>query len=108
MNEYYELRRESDFWDVARRAHRNVQEFIRTGGPSFYHNLFTMISKRLVLRPVVASIRTKTRVTLLATNYGVVNIRDAYGTLRTRGCTLILKNDVVGPSLIIEALVMGQ
>jgi hypothetical protein len=48
------------------------------------------------------------RVTLLATNYGVINIRDAYGSLRPRGCTLILKTDIVGPSLIMEALVMGQ
>jgi len=108
MNEYYELRGESDFWNVARQAHENVQEFVRRGGPSFYYNLLTMISERLVARPVFASMRSHARVTLLATNYGVLNIRDAYGTLRPRACTLVLKNDAIGPSLVIEALVMGH
>jgi hypothetical protein len=48
------------------------------------------------------------RVTLLATNYGVVDVSEAYGSLRLRACMLTFKHDVSGPSLIMEAMVVGQ
>jgi hypothetical protein len=47
-------------------------------------------------------------VTLLANNYGVLNAKDAYGSLRPRECTLTFRNHAHGPSLVIQALVMGR
>jgi len=109
MNEYYDVRRESRFWDVARRAHANIHHFVAQGGPAFYYNLLTTVTERQIGKAVPAIIaRTTKRVTLLATNYGVLGVRDAYGTLRPRSCTLMFKNDAVGPSLVAEALVMND
>ncbi len=109
MNEFYEVSQNPTFWDLARRAHGDIQRFLQQEGPSFGYNMAALAAHPLLLRsaPRVMSSSNK-RVTLLATNYGVINIHDAYGSLRPRGCTLTFKNDGVGPSLILEALVMGQ
>jgi Condensation domain len=109
MNEYYEVPQRSAFWDLARRAHHDLQGFVQQGGPSLYFNLAQTGSNRLLARATPRAIQSNARrITLLATNYGVVNVRDTYGSLRPRECTLTFKNDVIGPSLVMEALVMGQ
>jgi hypothetical protein len=38
----------------------------------------------------------------------VLNLREAYGSLRPQACTVTLKNDTIGPSTLFEALVIGQ
>lgn len=109
MNEYYEVPRLPVFWDMARKAHEDMQSFAENGGPSMYYNVAAATTTRLFKLAAPKLIATsQQRVTLLATNYGVLNVRDAYGSLRPRGCTLMFKNDVVGPLLVTEALVMGQ
>jgi len=111
MNEFYVVPRQPVFWDLARRAHQDVQTFMCNGGPASYYNLLAMAveADRRFPRGTKKAMPSSTkRVTLLATNYGVLNTRDQYGSLRPQGCTLIFKNDVVGPSLVMEALVLGQ
>jgi hypothetical protein len=108
MNEFYDVSRQAEFWGLARRAHQNQQAFAHLGGPAFNYNLAAVLTSRLfdLIKSKLASSRE--RVTLLATNYGVVDTCDAYGSLIPRACTLMLKNDMIGPSLVIEALTMGQ
>lgn len=109
MNAFYEVSRQPAFWDLARRAHQDLQNFVEYGGPSLYYNLAAATHSPLFARaaPTVMHPANK-RVTLLATNYGVLNTSDMYGSLRPRECTLIFRNHTVGPSLVMEGLVMGQ
>ena len=88
---------------------------MQQGGPtfgynmaSFFYNLSTEIRRMFGVGPRRLSPSEDVRVTLLATNYGVINAHETYGTLRARACTLIFKNEQAGPSLIMEALVLGQ
>lgn len=110
MNEFYQVHQPPAFWDVARRARADLDEFVQRGGPSFYYNVAAAVIKRDVfaLGTQRLSASGSARPTLLATNYGVLNMRDAYGSLRPTACTLTFKNDNTGPSLIAESLVMGQ
>ena len=49
------------------------------------------------------------RPTVFATHYGLPDIRETYGSLRPRECTLVFKGDgYTGPWLVMEGLVMGQ
>jgi hypothetical protein len=100
FQEYYVVHSRPDFWALARQLHEDLQKFVNQQGPAFIYNL----SKRVTdLRPPTHIKRG----TLLATNYGVVNLRARYGRLRPTSCTLIFKNDIVGPSLVMEALTLG-
>jgi hypothetical protein len=102
-------------WDLARRIHEEIQTFIELGGPSFGYNMASMSYRtwaamsrmfpRLFLKLTPSA---QQRETLLVSNYGVVSIREAYGSLRPRECTLTFKNQITGPSLVVEALVIGQ
>jgi hypothetical protein len=102
------------FWDVARQAHREVQMFFDDGGATFGYNLASFLYDlklaldRLISRSVPKMPLPPQRETLLATNYGVLSMRDVYGSLRPRECTLIFKNEMTGPVLLMEALVLGQ
>lgn len=116
MNECYQVRPDPSIWDVARRAHQNHTTFIQQGGPAFNYNLAAAIAflmkaaaaHRLVTRPPSGSDGASGRSTLLATYYGILHMHHSYGSLRPAACTLTLNNAVVGPQLILEALVMGQ
>jgi len=115
MNGYIRCNQQSSFWDVARDAQDEIQQFVNQGGPtfgynvpSFFYNLSTNVS-RLFRRPRPRlSPLEKQRVTILANNYGLLNIRDSYGSLRPTACTEIFLNKHVGPSMIIQAMVVGQ
>jgi len=106
------------YWDVARSAHQEVQTFMEEGGLSFGYNTSSMlyglhvIASRLFtgrVRRVANMTRPDNkRETLLATHYGVLNIRDSYGSLRPKECTLMFKNEITGPSLVMEGLILGQ
>ncbi len=108
MNEFYEVPRELKFWALARKAHRALEAFVRNGGPSFGYNMARVASRKLFRGLVPRLLVSRERVTLLANNYGVLNVKDVYGSLRPRECTLTFKNYEKGPSLVIQALVMGQ
>jgi hypothetical protein len=108
MNQYYDVSQSPVFWDLARRADHDIQMFVQHGGPGFYYNIVSFLDWLFAVAGPVLSRPTPTRVTLLSTNYGVVNTRADYGSLRPRGSTLMFKNDVIGPSLVMEGLVMGQ
>jgi hypothetical protein len=102
------------FWDVARSADQDLQTAIERGGPSFSYNVSSRVFDlrmayfRLLRKPVPAAQHAKARETLLATNYGVIDLLDTYGSLHPRECTLMFRNDICGPYLAMEALVMGQ
>ncbi len=109
MNEFYFVRRQPAFWELARHAQQSVDAFVRRGGPGFYYNLSAAEASRALkpLAPMLVAPRHQ-RPTLLATNYGVVNFAESYGQLRPRECAVGMKHDSVGPLLMMEALVMGQ
>ena len=110
MRGFYKVPQQPAFWDLARRVHQDIQMFVKQGGPAFAYNLGRVAVSRLFpqVEPVLLPWGSK-RPTVLFTNYGVLNIRNAYGGLRPRECTLIFKGDnSARPWLIMEALVMGQ
>jgi len=115
MNGTVKITGQTDYWDVARHANQELQTFIQQGGPSFGYNMASFfygwnvtLTRLFTGRQPKMTPSINQRETLLATHYGVVNIRDAYGSLRPRECTLMFKNEITGPSLVMEALVLGQ
>jgi Condensation domain len=114
MNGLVKISAPQPFWDVARRAHQDLQLFIEEGGPSFGYNVASFLyglkvaTNRLFRRPLPKTEPSPLRETLLASNYGVLSMRDVYGSLRPQECTLIFKNEMTGPSLVMEGLVLGQ
>jgi Condensation domain len=108
MSEFFEVPRNQPFWELARKAHQKINWFVQEQGPSFNHNIASTAVKLLDRAPRRLLASSNTRVTLLATNYGVLNMNNTYGSLRPQECTLTFKNDVVGPALIFEALVLAQ
>jgi hypothetical protein len=95
-------------WDIARDVDGDIQDFARHGGPQFGFNMVALAMRRGV-GPTASTPVNRNRPTLFATNYGVLELRDAYGTLRPRECTLVFTGDeITGASLSIEALVLGQ
>jgi hypothetical protein len=108
MNEFYEVPQQPAFWSLARHAHQSLQTFVQRGGPSFGYNMAAVAASRVFERFVPRLMASTERMTLLANNYGVLNVADAYGNLRLRECTLTFKNYVNGPSLVIQGLVVGQ
>lgn len=116
MSGLVSIKKNPSFWDVARLAHRDIQNFVDLKGPSFIYNLggmlvdFKAMMRRLLRKqPQKWEAKPEPRpATLLATNYGVLDLRDRYGSLRPRECTLTFNNGRVGPLLIMESLVMRQ
>jgi hypothetical protein len=108
MNAFLEVPQRATFWDVARRAHEQIQTFVDHGGPAFYYNLARTAEHPLIARavPRLPSMRS-TRTTLYATNYGVANLAETYGKLTPRACTVTFPNSIAGPSLVIVALAVG-
>lgn len=108
MNGHYSVR-DHALADLARNAHESFRSFIKNGGPSLHYNMARLAKTRFVdwLRSRVLPPR-KQRPTLFATNYGVLKIAESYGELKPVACTLMFKNADFGPSLIMEALILGQ
>jgi hypothetical protein len=111
--EYSQVRQQPVFWDLARRLHADVQTFVQHGGPALAYNmsrvggnpLFPPLQRMLERLQLSGVLRP----TLFVTHYGVIDIRDAYGNLRPRECTLVFKGDeFTGHWLVMEGLVMGQ
>jgi hypothetical protein len=108
MTEFYKVSRQSDFWALARYAHQSLLSFVRNGGPSFGYNMAKVAARKIFAPAVPGLLISEQRVTLLANNYGLANVKDSYGSLRPRECTLAFRNFANGPSLIAQGLVMGQ
>lgn len=110
MRGVYRVPKHPVFWDVARRAHQDLSSFIEWGGPAFGYNATAVATRSWFSRaePMLLPSNDR-RPTLLGTNYGVVNLRDVYGSLRPTACTLIFTGDhLTGPRLIMEALVLSR
>jgi hypothetical protein len=107
QNEIYDLPSDAGFWDVARRAHDDIREFKSRGGPLLNYNLVKFAAGRWTKAPVRTTIRGQ-RATFLATNYGLTVLKDAYGSLRPEGCTMLFPNDIAGPWFVIESLVLSR
>jgi hypothetical protein len=107
QNEIYDLPADAGFWNVAQRAHEDILEFKRRGGPLFNYNLVKLAAGRWAHAPVKTAVRSQ-RATFLATNYGLTVLKDAYGRLRPEGCTMLFPNDIAGPWIVIESLVLSR
>jgi hypothetical protein len=109
MRQYFRVPQQPALWELAREIHENVQEYVQLGGPALSYNLMRMATQPRFPQFLDMLPSGSKRPTLFVTNYGVVTMRDAYGTLRPLECTLIFKGDEeTAPWLIMEALVMGQ
>ena len=113
MKAHCRVSKQPVFWDLARRMHEDVQTFVQHGGPALGYNMTRVGTSRLfppmqrVLERLLPS--GSLRPTLFVTHYGVIDMRDAYGSLRPRACTLVFKGDeFTGPWPVAEGLVMGQ
>lgn len=115
---FCEVPRAYGFWEVARRLDGDLQEFVRNDGPAFYYNnvgktwrlvKFAAVVERVFPRLAPKRVDSRpNKTTVFATNYGVINMREAYGGLRPKGCTLTFKGTSYGPSLILETLVLSR
>ncbi len=94
----YTLDKTSSFWDVARQADSDTKTFVAAGGPSLLYNLARLY------KPPLSSKKHK-RGTLHIGNYGVIWIRDSYGTLNVEECATLYKS---GPSLSLIAIMIQQ
>jgi hypothetical protein len=93
-------------WDVARAAHDDIQAFADHEGPLVLYNGAAALRGAMAANAV--SLSSARRPDLLATNYGVVPLASAYGSLSVEGCTLTIKPGAGGPVVVAEALVIGQ
>jgi hypothetical protein len=115
MNGLFQIKEKPNFWDLARQAHQEIQMFVQQGGLSFGYTASAVVYRmwetarrifaRSAAKPLIPSDQ---RVTMLATHYGVLNMREQYGSLHPRECTLTMNKHLTGPSLVLEALVMEQ
>lgn len=100
LTKVYAIAERPSLWQLARKAHEDVANYVRTGRALLgYH------SANMVRIPKYDP-RMK-RATLFATDYGLTTLRERYGNLRPEACTLVFKNDLIGPSLIMESLILG-
>lgn len=97
-------------WDLARRFHEEMQLFERLGGPAVGFNVMrARLTQSFVKSEGTTLTARSKRPTLFATNYGVVDLHDAYGSLRPRECAPMFRGDpIAGPWLTMEALVLNQ
>ena len=113
MRAHCKVLQQPAFWDLARRVHQDIQAFVQDGGPALGYNMVKVGASRQF--PAIQRMLERllpsgsNRPTLFVTHYGVPDMRDAYGSLRPRECTLVFKGDEsTGPWLVMEGLVMGQ
>jgi hypothetical protein len=97
----YAIDGELSFWDLARRVHGDVKNFSDGGGPSLVYNLVRSV--KFPYKP-----RTLKRGTMFVSNYGVASVRDRYGSLSLEECAIVFKNDLVGPALMVQSVVLQR
>lgn len=97
----YAIDGKPSFWDLARRVHGDVKNFTDGGGPSLVYNLVRSV--KFPYKP-----RTLKRGTMFVSNYGVAAVRDLYGSLSLEECAIVFKNDLVGPALMVQSVVLQR
>jgi hypothetical protein len=97
----YEVGDGSAFWELARQARRDIDRFTAAGGPSLVYNLI-----RFITLPYVPP--TLRRGTILVNSYGVVDLRERYGSLGLEELSIVFNNVAAGPSLLIQGFVIQR
>jgi hypothetical protein len=108
MTAFHEVPQPPSFWALARRAYDDVKSFVERGGPAVHYNMATAVTNPLWERVAPSLDFADQRTTLNMTSYGTVNIAEAYGSLRPRGCVINHNTTRVGSSITIRGLVLGQ
>jgi hypothetical protein len=98
---FYDVNERSGFWPLAQRARRDMDGFTAAGGPSLVYNFI-----RFIRLPYVPP--TLRRGTILVNSYGVVDLRDRYGSLDVEELSVVFNNLAAGPSLLIQGFVVRK
>ena len=109
MNEFHRVKKQHDYWDLARSASESIIEFVHNGGPALGYNLTSLSEKQMITQAYKMMPAAEKRPTILVTNYGKVRMGEGetYGSLRALEGITTLNNFVNGPSLAMAALTMG-
>jgi hypothetical protein len=78
-----------------------MERFTAGGGPSLVYNLI-----RFITLPYVPP--TLRRGTILVNSYGVVDLRERYGSLGLEELSVVFNNVTAGPSLLIQGFVIQK
>jgi len=97
----YEVDGRSPFWTLARQARHDLERFTAAGGPSLVYNFI-----RFIKLPYVPP--TLRRGTILVNSYGVVDLREQYGSLGLEELSIVFNNVTAGPSLLIQGFVIQR
>jgi hypothetical protein len=97
----YDVDGRSTFWMLARRARHDLERFTAAGGPSLVYNFI-----RFIRLPYVPP--TPRRGTILVNSYGVVDLRERYGSLGLEELSIVFNNVTAGPSLLIQGFVIQR
>jgi hypothetical protein len=97
----YDVDERSGFWALARRARHDMERFTKAGGPSLVYNLI-----RFIKLPYVPP--TMRRGTILVNSYGVIDLRERYGSLGLEELSIVFNNVAAGPSLLIQGFVIQR
>ena len=98
---FYDVDDRSAFWTLAHRARRDMDRFTSAGGPSIVYNFI-----RFIRLPYVPP--TQRRGTILVNSYGVVDLRDRYGSVDVEELSVVFNNLAAGPSLLIQGFVVRK
>ena len=96
----YTLEHPLPFWELARRGSGDLKRFMDAGGPALFYNLVRFARER-------AFRRMPRRETLAVNNLGPARLRDRYGSLEPEACSLLARNNRLGPSLALMAVGVG-
>ncbi len=117
-NDFIDVPQSADFWELARQNYESTKVFVQHGGPAFYYNLASRMSRVFSLLPQKdseaksntdsAQERREERPTIVISNFGVINLGDQYGSLRPSGCTFVFRHEGSGPMLMLHSLIMGE
>ena len=97
----YDVDGRSAFWTLARGVRRDMERFMAAGGPGVAYNFI-----RFIKIPFVPL--TRRRATLFVNSYGVVDLRDRYGSLGLEELSITFNNSGGGPSVLIHGLVIKR
>jgi hypothetical protein len=107
MSALVDVAEDGSLWDAARTAHEEIESFQAHDGPASVYNLAARMANAAFTRALPQVLDAR-RPALLATYYGVLPWADRYGNLTLGGATLDAGNQMAGPHLVIEGLVLGK
>jgi hypothetical protein len=98
---FYSVDKQTSLWTLARTVRREVEYFAAAGGPSLIYNLlrFAKPARR---------VDAPKRGTMLVNSYGIGGFRDRYDAFSVEELAIFFNNDHIGPSLIIQAIVVQR